>query len=198
MISTNYSNLKKEVCELCTKNILIGHCTAVCNKCDLIFHAKCVKKSKEFRLFRDNLYCISCISAHNIIRYNPFIDLIQNSTNESDKFYENESIELIENIEEISKILDNCQSYDTNTFKTMVKDIPTTQNSNSNSVFSTYFLNIDGNQTNFDHFVTELHNIGHNFSVIGLAETNIKATNKDIYQITDQYVSVYQDSIKKN
>ena len=191
MSSTNYNNLNKEVCGLCSKHILIGQCTAVCKKCDSIFHANCVKKSKQFRLFRENLYCGSCISKHDIIRYNPFIDLFQN--NDSDKFYDNEPVDLIESVEEMSKILENCQSYEINTFKTMVKD-NTTQSSNSH--FSTYFLNIDGNQTNFDQLVAELHNLDHNFSVIGLAETNINATNKDIYQITDRYTSVYQDSIK--
>ena len=191
MISTSYRNLKKEVCELCSKHIMIGQCTSICKKCDLIFHATCIKKQKQFRLFRENLYCASCISKYDIIRYNPFINLFEN--NDSDKFYDNEPIDLIESVEEMSTILENCQNYELDMFKTMVTD---TTSQNLDNQFSTYFLNIDGNQTNFDQFVTELHNIDHNFSVIGLAETNIKATNKDIYQISDRYISIYQDSIE--
>ena len=36
--------------------------------------------------------------------------------------------------------------------------------------FSSYFLNIDGNLTNFDSLSVELDNCKHKFSVIGLAE----------------------------
>ena len=59
------------------------------------------------------------------------------------------------------------------------------------SIFSSLFLNIDGNRTNFDNFLIELDRFDFKFSAIGLAETNIDAYNKDLYQI-DDYNSCYQ------
>ena len=56
------------------------------------------------------------------------------------------------------------------------------------------FFNIDGNKSNFDCFVAELSSINHEFSIIGLAETNIDPSLKNLYPITN-YNSFYQDTI---
>ena len=73
--------------------------------------------------------------------------------------------------------------------------------SNSSSqvkYFSTVFLNIDGNQSNFDQLVAELAGTSIKFSAIGLAETNIAECNKDLYKIGDDYSSVYlSKNVKK-
>ena len=58
--------------------------------------------------------------------------------------------------------------------------------------FSTLFLNIDGNKTNFDAFTVDVHRMDHKFSVIGLAETNVDPEHKDLYPL-DDYTSFYQD-----
>ena len=57
---------------------------------------------------------------------------------------------------------------------------------------SAYFLNIDGNASNFDNFLVECKKYKHSFSVIGLAETN--TSDGYIYQIPGYY-SLYQDTI---
>ena len=51
------------------------------------------------------------------------------------------------------------------------------------SLFSSYFVNIDGNHTNFDEFSIELHELKHTFSVIGLAETNCNPCHKNLYHL---------------
>ena len=93
----------KEVCSVCTKYILIGHSASVCEHCDIIFHTKCAK----FKLFRNKQYCLSCITTNDIIRYNPFHDILEN---QDDKFFENEPTEYIQSIQELSETLKNCKS----------------------------------------------------------------------------------------
>ena len=65
------------------------------------------------------------------------------------------------------------------------------------SLLSTYFYNIDGNASNFDAFVTELHQIENKFSILGLAETNCNPNNKDLYSISG-YTSFYQNVLQIN
>ena len=53
------------------------------------------------------------------------------------------------------------------------------KNCNSEKLeFSSYFENIDGNQTNFDKFAAKISSLGHDFSIIGLTETNINKIDK--------------------
>ncbi|MCP4459949.1 MAG: endonuclease/exonuclease/phosphatase family protein, partial [Cytophagales bacterium] len=61
--------------------------------------------------------------------------------------------------------------------------------------FSSYFINIDGNNTNFDTLLTELKRINHSFSVIGIAETNTDEPLKDLYQIPG-YNAFYQSTME--
>ena len=61
---------------------------------------------------------------------------------------------------------------------------------------STMFLNIEGNASNFDTFLTELKRLKHSFPVIGLAETNVDEPLKDLYTIPE-YTSFYQNTLKK-
>ena len=65
-----------------------------------------------------------------------------------------------------------------------------------NNNLSSLFVNIDGNKSNFDSLVTELHRIEHKFSVVALAETNIDSSEKDLYCLSEDYVSVYQSKIE--
>ena len=57
-----------------------------------------------------------------------------------------------------------------------------------NLLFSTYFLNIDGNKTIFDRQSAEFAVIKQTFSV---AETNTDECNKDIYKLSNDYIPVY-------
>ena len=63
-----------------------------------------------------------------------------------------------------------------------------------NLLFSTYFLNIDGNKTNFDRLSAELAVIKHKFSVVALAETNTDECNKD--KLSNEYTPVYSSKIE--
>ena len=55
---------------------------------------------------------------------------------------------------------------------------------------SVVFNNIDGNASNFDHFVADLSQYRERFDVIAVAETNVSAEHKDLYQIRN-YSSEY-------
>ena len=98
---------KKEACSVCSKKILIGHQSIVCSSCDRIYHSKCSKK-KNFKTFRNKLFCPSCTKIHDIIRHNQFYDLLEE---QNENFFDNERAEYIESIQELSKILENCKRY---------------------------------------------------------------------------------------
>ena len=138
----------REVCELCSKNILIGQTTILCKQCDSIFHARCTTPV-NFEQFRDNSYCAGCILKNDIRRYNPFFSMFDDL--DPDKFYENESAEFVESVEQQSKILEDCKNY---TYKKLSELVNTDRDKYSN--FSSLFMNIDGNKSNFDSFTTEV------------------------------------------
>ena len=193
----NNTRLTKEVCELCTRKVQIGQPTAVCDKCDKIFHGKCAKLH-NFTGNHGMIYCGSCMSQHDLIRYDPFSELLEHDT-DSDKFYDNVSPDLADSLENISKILKDCKGYSKIQFSETLKSLEQTYQSNGRSdttgLFSTYFLNIDGNLSNFDQFVTEIQSMDYEFDAIGLAETNIDAEHKDLYKVSDSYSSVYQSKL---
>ena len=68
-------------------------------------------------------------------------------------------------------------------------------NQNQNNIFSTYFLNIDGNFTNFDRQSVELSTLKHKFLVVALAETNLLESDKDQYKLSNEYTPVYSSKI---
>ena len=78
--------------------------------------------------------------------YNPFHDILVNL---DDKFFENEPTEYIQSIQELSETLGNCKSYSKSQFnELMANDLNQKhQGQAQNLLFSTYFLNIDGNKT---------------------------------------------------
>ena len=191
------NNLAKEVCGFCRNEIKIGPPTAICEKCDSIFHGKCIRP-ENFAAIGGSYFCANCVTEHSLQpdlgqrdpeRYNPFHDIFNN--NHSDKFYEDEPFEFYEFTEHTSKILETCHQYDGKGFNKLIKNL---NPKSDTEIFSTFFLNLDGNKTNFDELVVNLNQINHNFSIVGLAETNIDTANKDIYRITDEYTSVYQSS----
>ena len=189
----NNRTLIRETCELCDKNISIGQSTIVCKKCDHIFHGSCVTNN-NFRMVRGFSYCMGCILKEEIFRYNPFLDLFENG--DSDKFFDEESPDLVEAVDMMSNILENCNSYDSNEFQNLLETSSIFQTRADNNLFSSYFLNIDGNRQNFDQLVADIMRLKHNFSVIGLAETNIESESKDLYEITSNYTSVYQSRLR--
>ena len=53
---------------------------------------------------------------------------------------------------------------------------------------------MDGNASNFDTLIATLKVINHKFTIIGIAETNVDSSQKDLYTIPG-YASIYQDKI---
>ena len=187
--------MAKEVCELCNTSIQVGQPTVVCSKCDKIFHGKCAK-SRNFTVNNRNVYCNQCMTHHDLIRYNPFIELL-NGEEDSEKFYNSDSPDFTDSLQNISDVLSDCRSYSKIDFSQFVQTVQNTSQVSKgvNAIFSTFFLNIDGNCSNFDQLVSEIHGLNHEFSVNGLAETNIDAEDKDLYKISDEYTSVYQSKL---
>ena len=148
----------------------------ICQGCDSIYHSECTKPAFKFDHVRKFWICHSCNSSD---RYNPF-----NSTN-FDK-HESPSSEFNEDIQVISNILKSCHNYDKDTLNNLSHDI----REHSKPCVSVVFNNIDGNASNFDHFVADLSQYRERFDVIAVAETNVSAEHKDLYQIRN-YSSEY-------
>ena len=179
-------NIPKEKCGCCDKFINIGQFILECEQCTSVIHAKCYKLA-EFKNI-DNLWLCTLCSTKHTQRYNPFVTL---HDKDHTKFYDNEPSDSIDCIQSISDILNDCRSYTKSEINNLINDI----SEKEFSLFSTYFLNIDGNYTNFDEFSVELHALTHKFSVIGIAETNCDPNHKDLYALPG-YTSFYQENMK--
>ena len=184
---------QKEVCNVCSKNISAGHAIAICHSCDEICHKKC-SKHKNYQLFRQNPYCQKCIMKNDIIKYNPFYTLLENDN--SDKFFEDEPPEYTESLQEMSDILETCKGYTTKDFCNLNKTAIKQHCKEGKFPFSTYFENIDGNQSNFDKFSAKINSFEHNFSIIGLAETNSDETGKGLYNLGIDYSPEYLSKLE--
>ena len=90
-------------------------------------------------------------------------------------------------------MLGQCKSYTFNKLNHQINHISHIEESDTPSLdlLSTFFLNIDGNQTNFDHLLCILKGINHSFSAIGLAETNIEPDSSMPYTMHG-FTSFYQ------
>ena len=176
------ANLKKEVCSCCTRSINIGQSINECQKCNCVIHTKCYKLS-NFSKVNNNHVCQLCAPSVTK-RYNPF-------KVELDRVSDNEDADSVDSVEiydlyKISNILESCKSYTTDE----INDIDP---ANFEKNLSMYFLNLDGNKSNFDSLAVELQQLKHKISVIGIAETNIDPSESNVYQIPN-YNSFYQDT----
>ena len=177
--------LKREVCKGCTKQIYIGKPAIICRHCDTIMHKKCAFESK-YKLFRENWYCPDCLDNYDIVKYNPFLEILNH--HETDDKYDKS--DFIESSNKISNVLETCKSYKSCDFKNIIS----THEITNDTHISTYFQNIDGNKSNFDQFTTELAELDHEFSAIGIAETNTNPQNKNLFKI-DNYTACYQNTL---
>ena len=125
---------------------------------------------------------------------------------ESDKFYDDDGANDDVSLQQISNVLNSCQSYTVKELNMAIQQLPTacsppstqpcsSNMSNSTTQFSTYFVNIDGNASNFDTLLAELHRIKHKFSIIGIAETNTDEPLHKLYNIPG-YNSFYQNTLE--
>ena len=185
MVASNNSIVKKERCGGCKGFILTHNKIMSCHGCKIIYHGRCSHEYFEFDNTNGIWLCWQCI-ANNPKKYNPFLSLSYDK-------HDPNNIGDIEDIHNISNILDCCQLYTHDEFNNLL----TTKNlqSKSNNVISTIFNNIDGNASNFDAFLVEVLNL-HNttFSIIAIAETNVDESSKDLYNIPN-YKSEYNSKI---
>ena len=168
--------LNKEKCSHCLKSLCLGQKYFECFKCNCIIHEKCFKNS-EASVINLNYFCSQC-KALILKQYNPFKDMISKSDN-------NNSDPLIL---KMSQVLEYCKPYSTTEFN---NELSANLQKNGGS----FFLNIDGNKSNFDHLISELECLKHNFPVIGLAETNISPEESSVYQING-FNSFYQSTMQ--
>ena len=143
----------------------------------------CAKSLAEFNQVANSWHCWQCLSKPK--KYNPFAELTRDK-------YDPNSLEEIEELHEISKILENCCQYDSNTFNKLSKQLQ----AKNDRIFSSLFNNIDGCASNFDMFVSDImgkHK--HLFPVIGIAETNVDEIHKDLSSLRD-YTSTYGGKVQ--
>ena len=89
----------------------------------------------------------------------------------------------------LNSILEKCRINSLTDFN----DQSNFRNSSINSIMCK-FLNIDGNTANFDSLLTTLQAMKSDFSIIGLADTNIDSSVSETHKIP-QYNSVYLNKI---
>ena len=117
-------------------------------------------------------------------RYNPFSSW---SGTDTEKHYDSDCGD---DVLQVSNLLDRCKSYD---IKSLNSTIQSLSNDCKGELLSSLFFNIDGNKTNFNHFLVLLKSISHNFKVIGLAETNVSPYSSGPFNVPD-YTSHYQNT----
>ena len=171
------NGLRKELCCHCHKSINIGHQFFECTQCNKILHAKCFKPSNS-ELINDNFYCINC-KINVVKRYNPIKCLLGDDVDDDDN----------ENDPEIiltSQILESCKNYSIHEFNSELSE-------KLNDSAGMFFINIDGNKSNFDILSSELSRVKYDFPIIALAETNIDPEESSVYQL-ENYKSFYQNT----
>ena len=171
----------KEKCLGCEKYIWAHNKIISCSSCKVIIHAKCSKALFEFDQVKNSWICWQCVLKPQ--KYNPFSELTYDK-------HDPNSLENIEDIQEISNILENSKSYDTKSFNKLSKQLI----AKNDRLFSCMFNNIDGCSANFDTFATDIvSQHKHLFSVIGVAETNTEPCHKNLYQLNN-YTSDFNDT----
>ena len=182
-MSTPFNNLSNK-CTKCHKNFNSNHKHTSCNICGSNYHQHCSKK--ELVIHRGNSYCRPCLKIKDVIKYNPFYDVIETYSEEMDKVYfQNQNFtDNIDNMYPLSNVLEGCRidTIDLLSIKTAKQSL------------SCKFINIDGNASNFDTLLSTLKAINHKFKIIGIAETNVDSSHKDLYTIPG-YTSIYQDKM---
>ena len=132
----------RENCVHCGKNIYTHNPIIICNSCSKIIHHSCVSEAL-FKVADGRNYwlCHDCHENHGPIRYNPFEDYVVNS---STHFYDQEPVDSIECLQDISTILNNCSANSIDEFNTKINNTLKQGNVN-NTPFTILFNNIDGN-----------------------------------------------------
>ena len=141
-----------------------------CESCGNIVHSECARYNFEFDHLNNSWMCWNC-SSNKTMRYNPFSNITHDK-------YDPTNLSEVEDVSEITRLLHNCQSLNSQTFKKFMSDNPDIKNKPS-----IIFNNIDGNSSNFDQFSTNIAQYNHEFSFIAIAETNTDPCHKDLYAL---------------
>ena len=174
------SSINKEKCLGCEKFIWAHNKIMTCSSCKILVHSKCSKSMFEFNQVTNSWLCCQCLS--NPPKYNPFSKFAHDK-------HDPNSLENIEDICEISNILENCMQYNVKSFNKLSKQLQ----AKNERLFSCMFNNIDGCSANFDTFASDIVSQHKNlFSVIGIAETNISSSHKNLYNLNN-YTSDFSD-----
>ena len=177
------TNTIKDKCRGCLKFLLLHNKIMSCHSCDKIVHAECAMYNFEYNHLNNTWQCRDCISNSNLtMKYNPFSNISYDK-------YDSTGLHENEDISEISKVLESCQSLNGTKMKKFFKSNP-----EAKSKLSLLFNNIDGNSSNFDSFVADISQYCHKFSLIGIAETNINPIHKNLYTIPG-YNSEYNEKL---
>ena len=143
MIQDYNVKLPSKICQLCKSNLLHGIAKHffTCNSCQNSYHNTCINNKTPNIIFHDKIYCKYCYQSKDIQKYNPFYNILNHHSekSESNFVFDNKPPENVEAIESISasKYVSCFDKYSSQYIK-------------SNDTFSLHFLNIDGNNTNFD------------------------------------------------
>ena len=148
-------------------NIFKHNKFAICSNCNSIAHEKCAQKTFKFDQIHETWRCWQC-NLNQVNRYNPFNKLYR------DKHLPDDS-NATDEIDSISQILNSCKSY-------TLKDIDSLTNE-IEAKFPIIFNNINGAASNFDSFTTELGLCRTEFSIIGIAETNLDEEHGKLYNL---------------
>ena len=167
----------KNKCGGCQKFLLLHNKIMSCESCSTIVHAECAKYNFQYNNLNNSWQCWDCKN-NETKRYNPFANVIH------DKYYP-ANMHDIDDISEIRKVLDSCQSLNATKLHKYLSE-----NIEIKNKPSALFNNIDGNSTNFEPFVTDISQYCHRFDFIAIAETNIDPCHKDLYSIPG-YTSEY-------
>ena len=137
-------NVMKELCCCCLKRIRIGQAVTECSNCNNIIHTKCFKNS-NFKSINYLFYCSNC-KDEITVRYHPFklLEQCKENDNEDNDDYDYDEISTAYNV------LENCTALTIAEFNNLEPKL-------FKENISTFFLNIDGNQTNFDNLLVDLH-----------------------------------------
>ena len=180
------ARIPKEVCRPCNKFIGISQSILECENCSIAIHTKCHKNGGF--VYCNNLWVCPNCSESITPRYNPF-SYLQNL--DTDKFYDDPGEGVDSTLQSISTILDTCKAYTKQEFEILIQSSKT----EDRPLISSFFLNIDGNSTNFNTLLVELERLNYVFPIIGLAETNTDESLKNLFSIKN-YTSFYQNTLK--
>ena len=133
----------KNRCDGCQKFLLLHNKIMSCESCGKIVHAECAKYNFEYNHLNNSWQCWDCVN-DGIQRYNPFANV------KYDK-YDPANMHEVDDISDIFKLLDNCQSINATKLQKYLFD-----NADVKNKPSALLNNIDGNFTNFEPFVADI------------------------------------------